>query len=926
MDRPRARFGLLLCLCALLAWLGPEVAVCAQERDALARRRLIYRFDFDERDRGNFEDLPMHWFPIGRPAQGVDINFNRTPVHSELMQRASFPVHGQVRFDKRQAYSGNYSFYLGMQADNVGAFLEIGTLPTVPQSDYLVTVWVRTHDLKHAGAHLTAYFIDAQGRRIDASMTRAGPVRSSEQWQQISVRLMGDHPNAVWVGMELGVQQPDRAGTPLLGKHQILYQDVTGGAWFDDLTLWQLPRVTVETQNPVNIIRKPEKPRLLMSVRDLTGQPLQAYATVYDHNLKPVAQTHQPVGGGAPTSVRWSPDLPRLGWYLVDLVVRDPSLSQAQSAALPIARTLGAFLWLAEDSPVEAAEAHRFTIDAQNIPDDQFDLVPMLMDQAGIESTIISCWSRGTTKATLDERAAKLEYLVAQLQSRGRRVTVSLDPLPDELAQLADIDIHSPTVLFTPGSNAWMPYLGPVLMRQGQRARRWQLGSTMYAGHLASPDLPGLLTRVRREFNDLMPQPTIVLPWRLDIARPAGLDDVDQVALDVPPGIVADNIPEHAQEWRKPASSGATIPFTLHMRVPPATVLSQQRRIDDMAIRLLHAWEAGASGVAITKPWTYASDRKTILLPDPTLGVFSAMSRRLAGRKFVGYMPMVGGSECMIFSGASGGMLAVWNRWAPDPDSTVHMYLGANPRAIDVFGNRSEIPLVNGRHRLQLAPTPLFIEGIDPALAQFRAAFKIEPAFLESLQTPHERHVTLFNPWSRTISGTIYVVEPADWNIQPRRTQFSIAAGQTSVIPMTIMFPVSEIAGKKRMIFRLDFQAEQRYTIDIPTDLTLGLRDVDFDAQITLETDPKTQTSDVVVTQLISNTGSKPMSVYAFASMAGFPRQERVVAGLMPGQSTYRRFRFVGAGEKARETPIRVGLRETAGPAVLNKVLSIEQR
>jgi hypothetical protein len=46
----------------------------------------------------------------------------------------------------------------------------------------------------------------------------------------------------------------------------------------------------------------------------------------------------------------------------------------------------------------------------------------------------------------------------------------------------------------------------------------------------------------------------------------------------------------------------------------------------------------------------------------------------------------------------------------------------------------------------------------------------------------------------------------------------------------------------------------------------------------------------------------------------------------MPGQSTYRRFRFVGAGDRKAGASVRVGLRETGGPAVLNKVLTLDPR
>jgi hypothetical protein len=946
---PRALSNALLWVLVVATLLcqpaGERGAALAMDREALSRKRLIYRFNFEERQQGNFEDLPRHWFPIGRQLSGLEPNFTRQPIHVDLMARAGFSAHGAVRFDSKQAFTGSYSLRMSLSGSNVGAFLEVGALPTIPQSDYMVTAIVRTTEMVNAGAHLTAYFIDAHGKRIEASIADSGPIRTTGKWQTVSVRLLGDYPGAVWIGMELSALQPARDVQSALGKHRIVYEDVAGDVWFDDVTLWQLPRVSIETQSTVNVIRQPERPRLAMSVRDLTGQALSAQATIYDHRMVVVAKMEQPVGGGAPSNMRWIPKLPKLGWYLVDLVVRDPSSPTSGSESLPVARSLGAFLWLGEDGPLDVSEASRFTLDAQGLPDDQMDLLPTLMDQSGLESVVISCWSRKTTRATLDDRAGKLEGLVQNLLSRSRRVTVSLDPVPDELALASDVDTHSPASLFIPGKANWTPYLAPILMRQGQRVRRWQLGSPGYAGFLATRDLPSLVSTIHREFAALMPQPTLVLPWRLDVARPRGLSEVDQFAVEVPSGIRADYIPQHTAEWRvKSATPGGSASaaetvgsLSLRLRVPSATELTHPQRVEDLAVRMLRAWQAGADGVSLPQPWTFVADRQTSLLPDPLLGVFSSVSRRLAGRKYLGSMPLRG-AECMIFGGAtstgptgatvavSGGMLAVWTRGADASDSTMEMYLGAHPRLIDVFGNRSEPTTIGGKHRVELSSTPIFIEGIDPALALFRASFKVDPPFIESLQVPHERNIVMTNPWSRTISGTLYVLRPDDWNIQPRRTTFSIAAGQTTSLPMQIMLPVSEIAGTKRMVVRLDFTAEQRYTIDIPVDLTLGLKDVDFDAQLTIETDQKTGIADLVVTQLITNTGSRTLSLYAFSSLSGVPRQERVLAGLMPGQSTYRRFRFVGAGDRNAGASVRVGLRETGGPAVLNKVLTLDAR
>ena len=82
---------------------------------------------------------------------------------------------------------------------------------------------------------------------------------------------------------------------------------------------------------------------------------------------------------------------------------------------------------------------------------------------------------------------------------------------------------------------------------------------------------------------------------------------------------------------------------------------------------------------------------------------------------------------------------------------------------------------------------------------------------------------------------------------------------------------------------------------------------------------------DAVVTQFVTNTGSEAVSLYAFAQTPGFARQEGIISRLKPGQSIIRRFRFENvAAQGAIDQPLRVGLRETRGPAVLNEMLRLK--
>jgi hypothetical protein len=885
------------------------------------QQRLVEHFDFDERDEGNFERLPKAWYVVGRDALNSDPAFTRQPIHQQLTAMQGYPRHNIVRFDDSQQTSGRESLYMGLNAGNSGAFLEVGAVPAVPTSDYLVTVRVRTTTLDHARASFRAYFIDSKGRRIDPSVTASDAVNTQGRWQTLSVRLLGDYPQAAFVGVQLELLQPRRDPASPLGEHQIIYEDVEGGAWFDDVMIWQLPSVSLKTDSPVNIIRAPQPLTVTAEVRDLTGRSLFADVAMHDLDLNQVAHQRRPVGAGQPTQWRWQPSVERFGWYLLSLKVYEADEAKDFDHAAPIGAMMSAMLYLPDEAKIDASDAAKFKLIAEAINDEQLRLMPAMMRGADVGAIVLSAFDAQTTRMTMDGRQLLLDSVMQPLITDGREVSLSLSPLPLELARQLDIDHTSLMAMFTQPSAQWEPVIAPMLMRNGQRAGNWQLGTMDQPDAFFMPQLKEVVEQVKWHFENLAPTPHLVLPWSLDQSRRADVGGLADYLIDVPTSVRAEHIADHLSEWRdKPP-----VRYGLHLRVPPATELPQAARVRDLTLRMLYGWEAQARTLAISRPWTRSDERRTTLLPDPLLGAFSTVSHRLAGRRVVGRLNLGEGLACMILNGPAGGMLVAWNRHAAPQDAAIDMYLGPSPQVVDIWGNRQAVPMVDGQHRWPLDRMPRFFEGIDAQLAMFRAGFALDEPFIESLQRPHHRTITLTNPWSRTITGYMHVVGPEGWNVEPRRSFFSIAAGDTMKIPLRLTFPVSEVAGHKRLAAHFDFVADQQYDVMLTAPMQVGMREVQFDASAVVER-TASGSVDLVVTGVITNRGGEPLSMYAFANVQGYARQERVIAELKPGQSMVRRFRFTGAGGLAAQRVIRVGLRESNGPAVLNKLLAVSDQ
>lgn len=906
-------------ICALALSLTADKAVAVGSDSALFRpQRLVRLFDFEEKDDlgqklGQGYELPPNWYAIGRDPLTSEPHFHRQPLHQQLVTRAGFPAYTSVRFDSKYATSGDYSLFLGLQGGSAGAFLEVGTLPAVPNGDYMVTAAVRTDQLQRASAVLVAYFIDAQGQAISASRAYSQPLHSQSEWTTASVKLRGDFPAAAWLGLEVQLLQPAASPDSPLGHQQIVLEDVQGGAWFDDIAVWQLPHVEVMTQSPVNIIQSPQYPQLQLSIRDLTAQQLTADVTIYDQSLAPVDSNRHEVGRGAPSSWTWQPQLPGFGWYLIDMHVTEAEPSTHGSA--PIARAMGAFLWMPEQPPLSPEEALRFTLSAEDLPDGLRDLLPQLLTATGLQSVVLSAWTRDTTLENLDEKQGQLEQIIYRLGS-AHAVMLSLYPLPVALA--TQVDSTSALGALMSHRDAWMPFLTPVLRRHGQRIRRWQIGASDQAEAFYYPALTNMVNNIEAQLRTLAPKPQVVLPWRLDQSRRADLPPSVLLNIAVPPAIPAEQLPAYLAEWQTPPAD-----YRLDLKSPPADKVPHPQRAIDLALRMLYAWETQPTGMSLASPWTSAMQRHDALLPDPLLGVFSTVAHHLAGRRVIDRLPIGKGMQCMILDGPSGGLLVAWNLSADPADAVLYTYLGENPVATDIWGNRQTVRYVDGAHRLPLGPSPLFITGIDAELALFRASFRIDPPFIQSAQTIHQRTLTLRNPWPRTINGEFQIVGPSNWTIQPARQMFSLSPGQTLRASVDLWFPIAEIAGPKQLTARFDFTADHHYQVEMSAPMELGLQDVDFDATVGLVPGESPGTTDANVVCVITNTGEELRALYVFANLWGQPRQERIIPRLEPGQSVIRRFRFLDVGNLVNQQNIRTGVRETNGPAILNMMLPL---
>ncbi|MBB6431673.1 hypothetical protein [Algisphaera agarilytica] len=953
--------------------------------DPLTPKRLVEKYDFEDMNDqgvklGRGLALPPGWYAMGRSSQSSDPNFDRLPMHDRLSRRAGFPMHNVVRYSEvGDAASEDYSLHLGIDGGSAGAYLQIGALPAVPGSDYLISGKIRTAGLTHAAARMRAYFVDTAGKRIETSTRLTPRVRTAGEWSEVELILPGEFGEAAYVGLEVELVQPSADPRNPLGNHQIVLHDVTGHAWFDDIGVWQLPHVQLSTGSPVNVTRSNAGPFWDVSVRDLVGGKLTARVTVYDHNMNVVIQDRRPMGWGAPSKWRWSPDLPRYGWYLAELAVvegsrtlrqrtnspdgrtltiggmteelsiddtdeADPAaIAQAQvdaDAGRVIARTYNAVLWLPPGTGAVGEDAERFALVAEGMSNAQLKLLPELANLAGLGSVILSAWSPETTLAGFDLRLNTLREAIGPIKNAGRRVELSFSPVPEELAHTRGVNTYLPAAVFGAPSDIWMPYVQPILVRHGQRVNTWQLGSAREPSAAYLPELGSTVARTYEAFRHWTPAPTMGVPWRIDQPfRPDIPEEHLSYAVQWPVGVTPDRLNDHIQQQQELGWASPSHNRRLHIKPAPADAVPHAARASDLALRMVHAWEQNEIGVAIPDLWARGLERRESLLPDPLLGVASNVANRLAGYRAIGRLNLGEERVGIIFERRAlseqearampdarpgEGMLVAWNVKAPGSRSKLDMFLGDYPKVYDVWGNATPLALnENGEHTLELSDTPVFVTGIDAKLALFRSSFVLNDPFITSTQIPHVRTVRLTNPWPVTVSGKFIITGPESWTIKPHHHRFSIGPGRSIELPVALRFPINEVAGGKSLTVDMEFTADRKYIVKFATPMELGLQGVRFEASLALEDGAAPSTVDASVTCIITNTGDEPISLSVFAKLKGHARKERLIPRLDPGQAVIRQLRFVDAAPALSQSDIRLGVRETNGPAVLNQTVGV---
>jgi hypothetical protein len=944
----RPLYVFILCLLAFQA-------AAAQPAEV---NRVLRTIDFEERRLNNPEDLPMHWSKVEGPG---------------LMHY----VNGHL--STARAHGGKYSFQFDLNGGGLVYRYDPKEIPVQPGAHYRVEGFVQTTVLPRARARLSAYFTDVDGHPLKSSLRHSdlyAAAAEGDPWQKLSVELSAVSepaeriPNGIakprqpaFLVIELGLLQPMHYAATTLGQRTLHTQDIYGTAWFDGLTVAQVPRVTMTTDRPGNIFRRSEEPKLNVLVNDRFTDDLAAQLVVRDAAGHTVFQRSGALDMSAadvpgPGIRRMSlllPDLPA-GWYEAALVMT----SQGQFVG---EQTLD-LVRLGDDAPRVAPDG-RFGIIATDLPFDGWSELPDILPLLSAGRVKLAVWSEAGDIQQID--SAAFDRLLERLGALGITPTACLLGLPpqvrEKLAAAGGNADPAPAFpkgreatsappenewlqILTAGPELWQPQLAFLISRHANHLDRWQLGADGSDAFVTEPRMRDVYARVYREFAALVENPDLAMPWpawyELDGERPA------TVALSVPASVLPSQLPLYmqdigkVQEARQSAAGASSLTeartLSSESSHQPSTGLSlslelldrrqygREVQIRDLAQRVTYALAAGASRIDVPLPFAARYEGDVLVKrPQEMLLVLRTLITTLSGATFKGKVPIAESVEAFLFDRSGIGVIVLWDA-AAGPGSGVKqltLNLGRQPVRVDLWGNVS--PLVSvGRGAagertvgVELGPMPILLVGVDGPGAQLRASVAMDRPLLESSFQPHTRRIRFVNPYPQAIAGTLKLRAPAGWTLNPPTSAFNLNPGELFERELTIEFPYNSFAGAKTLMAEFIFQGEAGMGFIAPIPLQLGLTDVGMQTLALREGD------DVMVQQIITNYGDEPIDYTAFAIYPGQARQERLVTNLGAGRTTIKRYRFESVGS-AGQVKVRSGVKELVGTRILNEEIAIQ--
>ena len=870
--------------------------------------KLVKHFDFDEQPLGNYEETPMHWMRLAGPG---------------------LPTYARGRFDHEVGHEAPPSFQLRLIGGNVGYEYRQRDLTVIPGSDYRVDAYVRTEGLRQARAFLEVYLVDRYGETIPRSNRVSELIRSDPSeataWQLLWVDVPGDYPTAYALRPRLWILQSYVWCSPSeLDVDPIVRRDIHARAWFDDISVYRLPKARLRLSNPGGIVAAGQAESFLLEFASATAQGLDAEFVITD-SADRVCHTER---ADVPSALNRSGAVVEAETGGRHVAGQFP---ETQSAPSPAPATVSlripaltpglyrASLRILAGNHLLMERTMRFAVLAE---------LPLGARRRADLGVDIGPWRAGDTAGAHELAAAlgcgAVKIGVPMVTSRtSNRETENFRQIGDLVRQLARQRIETTGVILAPAAargtpthefietnSNWRRLSSPTLAYFSGLLRAWQLGyEDTELRHRRGWD-PALVEQVREHAARFIAIPELIVPH--DALNPPPPDG-DPQTIWVPAAIPARTLPRQLEFLVQPGTAARWL--TLESDQRPG--LERESRLADLARRIVLAKALGPECVFVQAPFELTNSSGGLAWqPTEEYLVLRTLFHALSGKDAIGAMTLENDGVALVFDDTISSCLVAWT-WRDEPAGTpVELYLGQTPSAVDLWGRPQPTEITDGRTRLRLTPMPLIVHGVDAPLALLQASFRIDPTHVQ-LHDPEPRPVLSFrNFYEQQISGSITLEPPKWWELAARSIRFELGPGETFERVLKLVLPPRQVAAQHGLRVRISVKLPASAELEFVVPITVGLRDILLEAQAWWRDD------DLVVQQLLRNLSDKSVSFTAFCQAPAWARAEQTFLNLAPGDVAVRVYRFTDARELTGSA-LHLGIQEIRGERALDQLVEV---
>ena len=798
--------------------------------------------------------------------------------------RPGFPDFGDVHVEDSAASTGAWSLKFTLDGAPIGVGISRARIPIFPQSLYEVRTRVRTSGLDQARAVLTVRLLNRDGHEIPGTARSSEGVRTRGEWATLSVQPPIEIAEAVDLIFELHVEQGTRP-------------DISGEVWFDDIEVWQLPRMVLETIPATGICRYPESPVLRAEIRDLTTGGLSAVLRTRDLDGAIIDERDIAISRGS-TVVTESLDGLPIGWYLSELELlddREVIASMRQTVCL-----------LPPDR--SSREGYRPPFFGVAMPaDHSFDVLHdgLMIDALEPDYAVIPIWQDGAPAELDIERSAFFNTIVDILHARQVEPVFELAAIPQDL-QIKGVSLDSDQIcaLLSSPEEASL-HLLPWMAEFGDEVSRWRIRNEVPQD---AAEVLRTIANTRVIASEFVAAPQIELhPSSSGFAGVSPPPELDGILM-----VESVDMRDRLDAVSPAETTSSNASRVVHFSSKHSRRLSPRTEANSSAREFVQYWADGAQRIEFTAPWN-PSSRASIRGVDPGGFAFEIVSSHLSGNPPRVEVPLGRGLKAVLASDTDDPILVAWSLDGP---ALMEIDESAGDLSImHVDGSSDHFPYQSGNRLLEIGESPVFIRGFDPQIALFRAGVELEPGIIEAATGLHDCTLRVFNPWSESIDVRLRPVGPGNFQFQPRSRSVTISAGQEVYVPFAFSYPRMQMEGPVDLRIEVEVEGKQSFkaTLLVPSSIESTRMALNTTWRMSHAQDGTE--NGILVTVEANNTGSTPLFLKAFSQAIGYPPMRRALPKINPGESASRTFVFVGGHIKLGNQQISVGAYEIQGDA-----------